>query len=86
MDSGAFLLPEFGIRAIQGHSRDDVGLYVVTAAQERLSYESTGRLAYMGPPSKLGKTLSGGQHALWQDSPRGCDERFITQSVFQGRP
>ena len=73
-----FLIPDIGIRALPDHSRDDVGLEVVTAAQEELFYR-TSRLpeycvhgaslkAWTEPVNGTRCLMRGGPH----ESAAGC--------------
>ena len=73
-------IPDIGIRALQGHSRDDVGIIVLISAQEKLSYHTRTPPEYCvhGTTYHAWAELLVGTKSLM----RGCPIR-LQQAVFQ---
>ena len=70
----SFLVPEIGIRATQGHSRDDVGPEVLCAAQELLNYDSIDLLPVYcvhGTSIKAWEDMLKGTRSLMARGPGG---------------
>ena len=67
-----FLIPDIGIRALQGHSRDDVGPEVLTSAHEELFYRTNRLPEYSahGTSIKAWAELITGTRCLKRGGPK----------------